>query len=308
MNESLDNSERKEKLGCWKRFQRMTNKYKKPLFFIFCAVKISIMIGSLVAIILKFEVYLDRPDYEAVCKYVISDDLDYKVDEDCNITVDDQEFTCDTEYEYDWNPLNLDVAENARKFTSKLNRIGIITLFVLWILNALCYRALILIRAYKSKIKISAPNPGWRQKLLNSFCENIIESSAGLVLFAITTPKYGDCFECWPVFMCNPYIMVMIYFGYLFYNLSVMEKIPEDGNYTINDVLVEMEADENGNCFIKLLVYFSFFCIYLTISLGLFLTLINYYSLAYSLSHLSGSFAYHLLILFYEEIGIEVEL
>jgi hypothetical protein len=114
LNESLDNSEKKENIGCWKRFKIMTNKYRKQVFFIFCAFKFALLLGKLLSIISKFEVYLDRPDYSAVCKYVISDDLDYKVDEDCIITVDDQEFTCDTEYEYYWDPFNLDAAEAAK--------------------------------------------------------------------------------------------------------------------------------------------------------------------------------------------------
>jgi hypothetical protein len=84
-------------------------------------------------------------------------------------------------------------------------------------------------------------------------------------------------------------------------------RIPKDGNYKWYNVVLIPEHDGNS-LIVIILGYSMLFCIYSCMAFGIVLTVTNFYSLAYSLSQISGSIIYHLLLLFHEEVLSEVEL
>lgn len=85
--------------SCWKRFVKSRQDHKKRYFFGTCLIKLAAFISFLVVSGLKFDKFLNRPEYIAVCQYVLSEDLDILVDDTlCVIAVDQEIFTCDTEY------------------------------------------------------------------------------------------------------------------------------------------------------------------------------------------------------------------
>jgi hypothetical protein len=71
------------------------------------------------------------------------------------------------------------------KFTDTLYEKVNILQFSSWIFITVLNRTLILLNTYNYKIKTSTPNPGWRQKITNSLCENFVELSSGAAIYAI---------------------------------------------------------------------------------------------------------------------------
>ena len=84
---------------CWRRFKESRKVHKKRYFFGTCLLKLGAFTAFLVVSGLKFDEFMRRPKYVAVCQYVVSDELDLVIDEsNCHIEVDEKPFTCDNEY------------------------------------------------------------------------------------------------------------------------------------------------------------------------------------------------------------------
>lgn len=85
--------------NCWKRFKQSRKVHKKRYFLATCLIKLGAFIGFMVVSGQKFDEFMDRPEYIAVCQYAVSEELALQVDYSyCSITVDQKLFTCDTEY------------------------------------------------------------------------------------------------------------------------------------------------------------------------------------------------------------------
>lgn len=293
-----------EDVGCCDCFKRSTKRHKKLYFFVNLSLKVAAFISFVVIWNGKFNDFINRPEYESVCEYVISKDLDYHSDLNCTITVDNKNFTCDTEFgnrpSYNDTDGYSYKAESAKEFANDISLDYMKLLFYLWIGFNCLFKLNHNYHSYRSKILRVVPKCSFWKKLKVIIYENLIEISVGTAIYPITYPDYGDCFDCDKEWACSHDFFTFSTVGFWIVLFILLLSMNKTTSRCLYGCICGICESKNIICYICISI--PIYCMIAFIALAVSITQIDLLTSIYSSVQLSISAIYYFLLLFYEDV------